>query len=402
MTRLYTSLLCILVGMILIGPLTGCATETRAEAKSKAIERWKHERTRFLYGVARQAFDVGELDEAERACQGVLAEDPLNLPYVKLWARIQLERGQLEPAMTTLNHAVKVDETDAETHYLLGVVHQRWQNYEAALRAYQKSFDYESDNVRGLLALTEMLVKLDRSDEAIAGLESRLVYFEYSAAIRVALGRIHAMHHDYDQAAKLYREASLLAPEDQQIIEHLALALMAVGDHAETIRLLTDLLDDKAFAERRDLRLTLADAHMASGDVAGARSMYIELTREAPNYVDGWIKLGQAAWLLGDDRRVAAAAHHCITLRPDRYEGYLLRGMLTQKAGNLGEAQAYFARAGELVPQNPLPLILSGMGLEKAGQPRAAADAYTAALRVAPEDMRARQLLARLEPDGDR
>ncbi|MAE60595.1 MAG: hypothetical protein CMJ49_04460 [Planctomycetaceae bacterium] len=402
MTRHRNFLLSIAAALLSTVLASGCATETRDDAKKAAVERWMQTRANLMYGVARQAFEVGELDKSERTCRGVLAEEPLNLPFLKLWARIQIERGQLEPAMATLNHAAAVNEEDSETHYLLGLVNQRWQRYDEALLSYRKSYVFEPENVRGLLAVTEMLVKLDRVDEAIEGLEAKLVYFEYNAAVRVALGRIHALRGENTQAIHYYREASLLSPDDLQITEHLSRALLSDGQHANAIDYLTQLLADESYAQRRDIRADLAEAYMATNNVAKARLIYLDLTREAPQIVDNWIKLGQAAWILGDDRRVAEAAERTIALDPDRYEGYLLRGMSTQKAGDVGEALAFFKRASELEPNNPLPLVLQGMGFEQAGQPAAAAEAYNQALRVAPDDVRARHLLARLESDGDR
>ena len=61
MTRHRNFLLSIAAALLSTVLASGCATETRADAKKAAVERWMQTRANLMYGVARQAFEVGEL-----------------------------------------------------------------------------------------------------------------------------------------------------------------------------------------------------------------------------------------------------------------------------------------------------------------------------------------------------
>ncbi len=378
----------------------GCSgPQTSAQAKAIAKERWLGERAGILYNVALQQFEAGALDKSEASCNEAMSQVKDERPeFYELLGRIALERGQLERAYKTLELGDKLDSKRYLTHYLMGVIMERWQRYDIALEQYELSYTYRADDVAGLLAVTEMLVKLNRNADAITRLESKMNYFDHSASLRVALGRVYLLDRKLDLAVARFREASLLVPDDAMVREQLVLAQFAAGLHGEAIEGLTLLLATPEGATRDDLRMTLSDCYIATQRPIEARSTLIEVTRHKPADVNAWVKLAQAAWIVGDTIRVRESASRIIALAPQRHEGHLLRGMLEQKAGNSAKALAEFDRAVELAPNNTLPLIMRGMALQQAGKARDAAATYQAALKIDPSDDRAKRLLASVTP----
>jgi tetratricopeptide (TPR) repeat protein len=272
---------------------------------------------------------------------------------------------------------------------------ERWQRYDAALAAYEQAYTLRPDDVSGLLAAAEMLVKLDRIDEAAARLEEKATYFENNTALRVELGHLHALRRQYAAAVRRFREASLLSPEDRTITEYLALSLAADGRHGDAVEHLLRLLEEeKKAGDRDDLRLVLGDCYMAIRKPVDARTQFVQIVDRHPTQVNAWIKLGQAALVVGDVNRLNQAAERAVALAPQRPEGHLLRGMARQQAGDHDAAIEAFDAAARLSPESAEPLLLKGISFERAGDHRAAVDAYQQALRVAPADARAQRLLA--------
>lgn len=375
----------------------GCAQKPKmSEHRQQARDRWAESRSQMMYGLAVQQFEAGDLDKAERSIAQALSADPEKAPYLELAARLMMERGELEKAFHTLKEATKIDPKHASSHYTLGIVLQRWQRYDAALAEYELAYSHAPDQVSYLLAVAEMLVKLERVDTAQQRLEEKLAYFAANAAIRVAVGRLHMFQHDYAKAVSLLREASLLAPEDPTIVEHLARAELAAGHHDEAAFRITQLLKREDYAERDDLRAILGDCHLAAKRLQDARAVFVDLTRRNPDDVDCWVKLAEVSIMGGDRVRLAESARRILALAPHRYEGYMLRGLMEREAGQVADALASFDRASQLAPQNTQPLILKGMTLEQTGDRRAAAQVYQEALRVSPDDDRARRLLTAL------
>ena len=377
--------------------VAGCAPKaTMGENRQAARDRWSESRSKIMYSMARQQFDAGDLDKAEKSIVQALSIEPEQAAYHTLAARIMMERGDLERAFHTLDRSISLKPDRAESHYYMAVVLQRWQRYDAALERYEAAYRLAPDQVSNLMAVAEMLVKLDRADEAIARLSGKLDYFEHNAAIHVAIGRLHMLQRDFRPAVSRLREASLLAPEDTTIIEHLALAEVAAGAYSDAVYRLNQLLGDARYAERNDLRLALGNCYMAMKQLQDARGIFIEITRRQPDDVQAWLKLAEVSVMGGDRVRLAESARRVLALAPHRYEGYMLRGIHERDNGQIDAALASFDRASQIAAGNAQPLILKGMTLEQSGDRLGAAAAYQQALRVAPEDDRPRRLLAAL------
>ena len=402
MTHMTKRMLAGLAAGIVILTASACNTPTHNEEKQAAVKRWNAARMNIIHSLAQQQFETGDLEKATETCAQALAMAPDNPRLYELAGRIAMERGNMEVAFNNFSESVRLGPERPEPYYMLGVIFQRWQQYEPALRQYDKTYELAPDHIAGLLASAEMLVKLDRSDEAVNRLNEKLVYFEHNAAIRVLLGRIHVAERHFDQALPLLREASILAPDRLEILEHLAMAEVAAGQHGQAAEHLQQLLSIRDNRDRRDLRTALADSYMAMGQALKARPIYLELAQDPPVPVDLWIKLGQAAWLVGDTPNAHQAAAQVVTLAPDRFEGYLLQGMLARRAGRLTEAMLRFDQAAAKAPSNAVPHILKGMTLEQAGRVDEAATAYRAALANDPDDHRARRLLAGLDTSTGR
>ncbi len=382
------------VGSVLVMLAAGCGTPSHKEARNQAMDRWTSARAGIVYGLAVQQFESGDLAKAQRTANQALSIKPDNARFNVLAARIAMESGELERAYRHLEIAVANDEASGDAHYLTGVLMQRWQRYEQALSSYELAFKVEPDNIAPLLAAAEMLVKLDRAEQAVARLEEKAVYFEHNADLRLALGRILLKQREYDRAMDYFNQAHLLAPDDPMVLEQLALAEYAAKRPAEAIHHLTRLMEDSDRAARRDLRMVLADCYQSTGRADKSRAILMELTREDNSDVNAWIKLGQSAWIAGDIARLRQAAERTLSLAPDRYEGHLLYGLAARESGRVDEALASFDRAASLSPDSALPHLMAGMTWQAQGERRAAADAYSRAMQADPADHRARQLLA--------
>src|SRR6185503_14905501 len=112
----------------------------------------------------------------------------------------------------------------------------------------------EPSNPQYLIAQAEMLVQIDRLDEAQKVLEERRAAFEFNAAVRQTLGNIQTMRGDAKAAAQCYNEALLLAPDDLGIVEDLMHAQAACGQFAEAEFNLRRLMQADQNKNRRDLR----------------------------------------------------------------------------------------------------------------------------------------------------
>ena len=390
-----------LTAAALLAPLLLGCQDTLTEEKADAKNRWLELRSSMMLNMAEQQFRAGDLTQAEKSIKDGLSIDSTHPGLHVLAGRIELERGKLERAYHLFNASIELSPDDPEAYYYQGLVMQRWQRYESSLEFYQQAYDHEPDNASFLLAVGEALVEMDRVDDAISLLESKRQYFDQSAGVRAAIGHLHLMKGQPAKAAEYFQQASLLDPDDTKLKQELAISLAASGNHAEATEIFEQLLKDPDNKERTDLKRELVDAYIHTNQIKEASAILLELARSPKGDVADWIKLGEMCYQQDDMGGALQAASKVMHLSPERYEGYLLAGLVWQKRENLNNSLQMFDRAAQAAPTSTEPLILRGLSLQKAGRHAAAAEAFSEALRRQPSDNRARQLLSAVTNQGN-
>jgi tetratricopeptide (TPR) repeat protein len=384
--------------VLILSALTGCQSDQTNHEKNvqAANKRWSEVRASSILQMAQQQFDAGDLEQAEKTILEALSIDP-ELPILHvLSGRIALERGQLERSYHRFDRAIELDDKNPDPYYFQGIVLQRWERYDTALERYTKANELQPDSVAHLLARAEMLVALDRTDDATTLLLDKFGYFDQNAGIRTALGNLAIMKGDFKQAASYFQQASLLLPDDLQILQDLALAQLASDQIPEAVRNLEYLTQQPDLIDRSDLKRSLASAYLAAGRHGDAKQTCLKLTRNDPSDLESWIKLGEIAWVTDDTSGVLMASQRIKLLARDRHEGYLFAGLVLQKRGQIQESIVEFQQAAELAPNDSEALILQGVSFEQSGQPDRAVQAYSEALRRQPGDAYAKRLLDHL------
>jgi chemotaxis protein methyltransferase CheR len=108
---------------------------------------------------------MGNIDEAREAYQAALAREPLCVEARLYLALAAMQARQLEEARTELTRALFLAPTLAIGHYLLGQVHERRHDDEAARRAYRNAIAQRRAPHHALIG---HFPDLPRSNEAIA------------------------------------------------------------------------------------------------------------------------------------------------------------------------------------------------------------------------------------------
>ena len=365
------------------------------QMRTGAAERVAIFKAQLAYDQATQAFNVGRFEKAYRQILGAIQQNPDTPGYYLLQGRILMETHRLERAIHAFEKAIELEPRFANAHYYSGIVYQRWSDDERAYEHYLRAHELDSSSVQYLLAAAEVLVALQQYDDAMVLVESKLDYYEHNAAMRQLLGQITMLQGDALGAAKQFAEARLLNPDDEMLLDELAHAQYAAGLYGECYKSVKQLqrkskIDDPA--------LMLLEARCLAGMQRNteARNLYLKLTRVQSTNPEVWLGLGSLAWELGDFRRTALCGARLIALAPQRYEGYMLKGIFERHNGNIQQATALLREAASLAPSEALPYLVLGRTLEEAGDIQGALGAYTEALKVEPNNADAQALFKSL------
>src|SRR5258706_1889101 len=171
--------------------VVGCSSKPPEKTATKeGMERWNLARAGVLYGLAKDQYESGNLDDCRKTLINASKFAPDHVLIHLLFAKVSIEQGQLEVAELQLNHVRELDARNAEAEYLTGVVNQRWQKSQEACDAYARAAEKNPNELAYLLAQSEMLVQLDQNQKALQLLKDKLNFFENSPSIRAAVGQL--------------------------------------------------------------------------------------------------------------------------------------------------------------------------------------------------------------------
>jgi len=371
-------------------------------ATEEGVARWNLARAGVLYGLAKDQYETGNLDDCRKTLSNASKFAPDHVLIRLLSAKLSIEQGQLEAAEAELNHVREIDPKNAEAEYLTGVVNQRWQKIQEAYEAYARAAEKNPNELAYLLAESEMLVQLDQNQKAIQLLRDKLNFFENSPAIRDAVGQLIMQapaneHPNYEEATLILRQASALAPEEQQIREHYGMALYYSKQYREAISQLDQLLKEEKYNKRADIHTVLGECLMQIDQPRDARDHFELASQLEPGTVAVWLNLAKAALRIDDLKRAELSLKKAMTIDQKSADANLLMGYLSLKQKKYSDALASFRKASMLDDKDPVSICMTGLVLEKMGRSDEAIKYYSLALKIKPNDELATSLLAKVQ-----
>ena len=379
----------------------GCSSTAKTKTqKEEATEHWNQARAAVLAGLARDQYQSGNFDKCRTTLNEALRIDPKNSRLHVLAAKLAIEQAELETADRELKTAREIDPKDAEADYLAGVVAQRWQKNQLALEYYETAATKAPNELPYVLAKAEMLVVMDRDEEALALLQDRAAFFEHSAVIRDAAGQLLMQMKRYPEAVQTLRQASVLATDDMGIREHLAFATLYNKQYREAADLFTRILKDEKFQKRSELFLAQGECFLQAKKPAEARTSFESAVQLSPSELAAYTGLAKASLELNDLRRADLAVRKAMAIDQKSSEVHLLAGYVRLRENKLSQALDAFKRASQLDHNDTVSLCMIGYTLEKSGKQEQAMQYYSKALRMNPKDAMAQQMMGTVATVG--
>lgn len=376
--------------------VVGCAGQgnyTR-EGVSMAKERMSFLKSATEWELARQAFLAGDLEKALRKVDTSLEINDTVVKSHVLKGRILIEMGDLGNALQSLQTATALDPEEPDAHYYLAIVYERINEPEMAREHFEIACEFDDYNPVYAVAAAEMMIDLDRVDEAKAYLNS-IPMTENNAGIRQSLGHIALIEQNPEQAVEYFLQARLLAPDDEGIAENLIHAQIQAGNWRDAEKNISRLLKRPGNAEREDLKILHAKALMNTGRAIEARTIYQNIVSqdEGRSDVESWIGLANASMMIGDLRTVRKAATRVISLAPDSHEGFMLYAMYHRENQDHRSALKSILTAIEKSPSDPVLFALCGLIQRDLGLPNKALASISHAAELDPSNAQYARML---------
>lgn len=393
----YRTLLCLAAATTILTASTGCGGQGKytKEHTNAAKEKMGMLKAATEYQMANQAFLAGDLQKANNHVDHSITLSPKVAKSYVLKGRVMLEMGNLERAAACFAEAQVHDEKNVDAAYFQGVLAERVARKEEALKWYQTAAELEPTQAQYCIAAAEMMIDLQRIDEADSFLRGRLDKFVNNAGIKQVLGNIAMLRGDTQTAQALYGESRLLDPSNTAVVESLVRAQLANGDLAEAEVNLSKMLAARDMEHRRDLLHMRADCLVQLDRPIEARDLYLHLTKDSDGAADvkAWKGLGQVAYLLRDTSRVRLCASRLVAIAPEQPDGWMLRGLLNRRSGDIAAAKMSFEQAVRLGGRADAYVML-GTVQQELGMINEAKLSFAEAVKLEPTNQTAAELYA--------
>jgi Tfp pilus assembly protein PilF len=372
----------------------GCSNANKSAQSKASAKHWDAARASVVLTLAKDQFKAGAFDKCRNSVDQAKKLMPESAQVYILSGKLYIEENQLEQAERELKLARKYAPNDGEAHYLSGVIYQRWQKPDVAMEFYKTASAKSPAELAYVLAQGEMLVAMNRPQEALELLEPKVVYFEHSGVIRDAVAQIYQQLGRNAEAVGMFRQAAILSEDDDAVRERFALALFRNNEHREAAEQVQKLVAKPAYAKRADLFTMLGECQLQLGKARPAKMSYETASELDPDSPTAWRGLGRALLELEDYRRAETSLTKALQLDPSQSEANLLMGYAHLRQNQLPDALASFQAASRLAPTDTVSVCMVGYVHEKLGEGEEAFKWYEKALQMKPGDELATKLMA--------
>jgi tetratricopeptide (TPR) repeat protein len=392
---------------------------TKATAAYQAAFKLDDQSVRSHLGLGNIYYRRGEMTDALTHFKLARRIDPQNLAARLGYAEALISAvgdDNLQQARQTLQEAQNSHGDEPRVHFLLGRVLQEQNHPDESRQSYEKAIALKADYLEPYLALSDLLIKRERTDEAMKVLASARRALPHNPRIYVNMGLSHLDRDEYAEAEQEFRRALQAGPNHPDALFSLGITLRRMGrlnDAQAALERLSNIdsqypglvreqglvleqtgQPDRALAIYRaelervpddvDLKLRVAAASVQVDQCAEALVLLREVIRERPRSSEALFNQGRCLLSAGEVAEAERVLGLAVEVDGDNglYRAYL--GWAAMDNGNTDRAALELRRSVELDPTNPIALWRRGILYLHGAAPHSAVQDLERALELNP------------------
>ncbi len=184
-----------------------------------------------------------QTDKAEAEFKQAQAIEPDSEEVVLNLARLYAENGNLKQAANVIE-AVSPDNRTPKMEFTLGAIYQQMKDSQGAVKAFQRAYDMDPNNVRAQDALAQALLNNNQLDEALKQFQQLAKDDPQNASVLVHIAEIQRRLGNYKDALTTIQKARQLDPTNLEAGYNEGILLDVLGrfdDAAKTYQKMVDL-----------------------------------------------------------------------------------------------------------------------------------------------------------------
>lgn len=376
----------IIGGLVLaiIAGLCGCQDDTNAKKKA-FLENYQNKSGPVKLTAIRGQLDNGQIDDAQKSMQELLVEEPENTSAWTLMGRIWIAQKNLTEAKACFEKAIALNEPSGEALLGMGVIAQSGEDHTTALDYYQKALVLAPANTECILAVSNTLDVLGRSDEAASLLDAKLSTKSSDSTLLMAAAAQAGRLGNKDKAVRFYQHAAAVNPKNTKAMQSLATLYISGGDWANAADVYAKALAIAEESDKEDFLQKLATCSFNAGRFRAALDSYDTLSLSQRNNADIWLGMAQSALGVSDAKRARYAAQKTLSLKNDCIEAQLVLGCADYLDGKYLTAMGSFNQLSEDDKVGGFATFMVGKCYQKLGRTKQAQAAFDRVTQTAPD-----------------
>lgn len=325
-----------------------------------------------------------QLEIAQAEIRAVSEQATNREPYLRLKARISMNEGDLDGALTDIHSALTIDAHDPDTLQLEGDILVHLNRTPEAIGVYRRILVRDPGNHSALIAL-------GYASRALGQDQNAEKYFLHLAEVApslyipyLALGDLYAAQHQFPKAQAAYSRAYILAPQKVLIIVGGIHAAIEAHDLALAgtwlSRVTSSMTKDPQLLREKERYLSFAGHYRQSEETGEQAIQYLPGDRDVVVY------LGYDMLHLQQYDQLLALTRKYRDVFPKEPDIPLLEGYVHKHQDLSDLAQSDFTEALKRDPTVVTAYVNRGYMLNDLHQPQAAAKDFQAALQREPDN----------------
>ena len=318
---------------------------------------------------------AGRGAEALRVSQLLSSKAPDSLPVLMALVRAQLTTGDLAGAKNTLNTATRVAPYEAPVQVEIALLQMAAKNLPGAAYSLDKALSAQPDHLPAQVLLTEVEMRQGELPKAEARAQQIVKRSPKLAIGNSLLGDLAMARKQPAQAVELYRKAFQLEPSPDTV------GRLFAAQATQNVKLALPIAEQWLKTHPKDVatRRALAEAHVRTANLAGARLEYEQLRQILPKDAAVANNLANVLFRLKDPQALPTA-EQALALEPDNVAAIDTTGWIAFNVGNTDRGLQLLRDARLRSPNDPEIRYHLAVALVKTGRKGEAREELRAAL----------------------
>lgn len=306
-----------------------------------------------LLNRAMNCLESGDYQEAVRAFQKVLAEEPDTTEALWGLAQAYKHLGLNEQALQHYQEYVTRKPDDVEAFLAIAGVYCSMGQYHEAINHYYRALELNPSSHAVYYGMGYAKLRGLKDYQGARDDFLRAVEIQPSAEAFCALGCLHYELSQYQESISFFIQALNLQPDNMHAVKAIAGAYYAIGQFQEAMSYYSKalVLDPSSEEIRYMLGLIklfgLRDMQAAKEDFVKSPKYIHELLSSHSENPYHWYQLGTALRVMGDYKKALQVYERAIQLQDSFAEAHWEIARVKQQLGSFNEAIKHFQKAIE-------------------------------------------------------